>query len=96
MCVFALLFVVLISGCVRESVTVTHASVVLGQLVTLNVAIHSSNNALLTLLMSNQFVELKGAVFKKMDKEHLFQTTCGGMRCAYVCAYFCVWVCARA
>jgi len=53
-----------------------HSVVLLGSLVTLNVAIHSSNNALLTLLVSNQFVELKGSVFKKIDKEMLFQTTC--------------------
>lgn len=48
------------------------------QLVTLNVAINSYNNALLTLLLSNQFVEIKSAVFKKFEKEQLFQVTCAG------------------
>ena len=40
---------------------------------TLNVAINSSNKALLTIMMSNNFVELKGSVFKKFDKNNLFQ-----------------------
>jgi hypothetical protein len=45
----------------------------------MNVAINSHNNALLTLLISNQFVELKGSVFKKFEKENLFQISCSGM-----------------
>ena len=48
-------------------------------MVTLNVAVHSSNNALMTLLISNQFVELKGSVFKKFEKENVFQITCSGI-----------------
>ena len=43
---------------------------------TLNVAVNSYSNALLTLLMSNQFVEIKGTVFKKVEKDNLFQLTC--------------------
>jgi len=31
---------------------------------------------LLTLLMSNQFVEIKGSVFKRFEKDNLFQITC--------------------
>lgn len=42
----------------------------------LNVAINSYDNALLTLLVSNQFVEIKGSVFKKFEKENLFQIMC--------------------
>ncbi|GAA98908.1 uncharacterized protein L969DRAFT_51170 [Mixia osmundae IAM 14324] len=53
-----------------------HTLVLFYQLVTLNVAINSYSNALLTLLLSNQFVEIKGAVFKKFEKENLFQMTC--------------------
>jgi hypothetical protein len=49
------------------------------ELVTLNVAINSYSNALLTLLLSNQFVEIKGAVFKKFEKENLFQMSCADM-----------------
>jgi hypothetical protein len=53
-----------------------HTFVLFYQLVTLNVAINSYDNALLTLLLSNQFVEIKGSVFKKFEKENLFQLTC--------------------
>ncbi|BGP57970.1 hypothetical protein JCM8202v2_005627 [Rhodotorula sphaerocarpa] len=55
---------------------VAHTLVLFYQLVTLNVAINSYSNAILTLLMSNQFVEIKGSVFKKFEKENLFQLTC--------------------
>jgi len=50
-----------------------HALVILLQGTTLSVAINASNRALLTVMMSNNFVELKGAVFKKFDKINLFQ-----------------------
>jgi len=46
------------------------------QMLCLNVAINSYDNALLSLLMSNQFVEIKGSVFKKFEKDNLFQITC--------------------
>ncbi|KAK4698650.1 hypothetical protein P7C70_g7623, partial [Phenoliferia sp. Uapishka_3] len=55
---------------------VAHTLVLFYQLVTLNVAVNSFSNALLTLLLSNQFVEIKGSVFKKFEKENLFQLTC--------------------
>ncbi|KAH8730700.1 eukaryotic membrane protein family-domain-containing protein [Phaeosphaeriaceae sp. PMI808] len=55
---------------------VAHATALFYQVVTLNVAVNSYSNALLTLLMSNQFVEIKGTVFKKFEKENLFQITC--------------------
>ena len=32
--------------------------------------------ALLTLLISNNFAEIKGSVFKKFDKQNLFQLSC--------------------
>jgi len=48
------------------------------QVVTLNVAVNSYSNALLSLLMSNQFVEIKATVFKKFEKENLFQMSCAG------------------
>jgi len=59
--------------------TTIHALVLFHQAVTLNVAINSDSNALLTLLISNQFVELKGSVFKKFEKENLFQVACADM-----------------
>lgn len=40
---------------------------------TLTVAINSSDEALLTLLISNNFAEIKSFVFKKFDKQNLFQ-----------------------
>lgn len=53
-----------------------HTLVMLYQLLSLNVAVNSYDHALLTLLMSNQFVEIKGCVFKKFEKDNLFQITC--------------------
>ena len=55
-----------------------HALVMVYQLISLNVAINSYDHALLTLLVSNQFVEIKGSVFKKFEKDNLFQITCAG------------------
>ncbi|XP_033207655.1 protein TAPT1 homolog isoform X2 [Belonocnema kinseyi] len=57
-----------------------HTILVLFQATTLNVAINSSNKALLTIMMSNNFVELKGSVFKKFDKNNLFQLSCNDVR----------------
>ena len=56
--------------------TTLHSSALFYQVITLNVAVNSYSNALLTLLMSNQFVEIKSTVFKKFEKENLFQLTC--------------------
>ncbi|WAQ83533.1 hypothetical protein PtA15_3A904 [Puccinia triticina] len=56
--------------------TVAHTLVLFYQLVSLNVAINSFDHSLITLLISNQFVEIKGAVFKKFEKENLFQMSC--------------------
>lgn len=55
---------------------VIHAAALFYQVITLNVAVNSYSNALLTLLMSNQFVEIKSTVFKKFEKDNLFQLTC--------------------
>ncbi|XP_047105530.1 protein TAPT1 homolog [Schistocerca piceifrons] len=57
-----------------------HSLLVLFQATTLNVAINSNNKALLTIMMSNNFVELKGSVFKKFDKNNLFQVSCSDVR----------------
>lgn len=53
-----------------------HTLVMIYQLLSLNVAVNSYDHALLTLLVSNQFVEIKGSVFKKFEKDNLFQITC--------------------
>ncbi|KAI0046067.1 DUF747-domain-containing protein [Auriscalpium vulgare] len=62
--------------CLATLYTVLHALVMVYQMICLNVAINSYDNALLSLLMSNQFVEIKGSVFKKFEKDNLFQITC--------------------
>ncbi|KAI5807346.1 eukaryotic membrane protein family-domain-containing protein [Peziza echinospora] len=55
---------------------ILHSTCLFYQMVTLNVAVNSYSNALLTLLLSSQFVEIKSTVFKKFEKENLFQMTC--------------------
>jgi hypothetical protein len=55
---------------------VIHATALFYQVITLNVAVNSYSNSLITLLISNQFVEIKSTVFKKFEKENLFQLTC--------------------
>merc|ERR1719450_1114699 len=57
-----------------------HSMLVLLQATTLNVAVKASNKALLTIMMSNNFVEIKGSVFKKFDKNNLFQVSCSDVR----------------
>lgn len=57
-----------------------HCLLVMLQATTLNVAINSQNKALLTIMMSNNFVELKGMVFKKFEKNNLFQMSCSDVR----------------
>ncbi|KAJ6128777.1 Membrane proteinTa.t1.c1/CMV receptor [Penicillium samsonianum] len=56
--------------------TVSHSLSLFYQVMTLNVAVNSYSNALITLLLSNQFVEIKSTVFRKFEKENLFQLTC--------------------
>ncbi|GAB1315351.1 Eukaryotic membrane protein family-domain-containing protein [Madurella fahalii] len=55
---------------------ILHSVVLFYQVIALNVAVNSYSNALLTLLLSNQFVEIKSAVFKRFEKENTFQLTC--------------------
>lgn len=57
-----------------------HSTLIMFQATTLNVAINSNNKGLLTIMMSNNFVEIKGSVFKKFDKNNLFQLTCSDVR----------------
>uniref|UniRef100_A0A803JP23 Transmembrane anterior posterior transformation 1 n=1 Tax=Xenopus tropicalis TaxID=8364 RepID=A0A803JP23_XENTR len=52
---------------------ILHAILILVQATTLNVAFNSHNKSLLTIMMSNNFVEIKGSVFKKFEKNNLFQ-----------------------
>ncbi|KAI9497393.1 eukaryotic membrane protein family-domain-containing protein [Zychaea mexicana] len=58
---------------------VIHTAVLFFEMITLNVAINFYSNALLSLLISNQFVEIKQSVFKKFERENLFQLSCSDM-----------------
>ncbi|KAJ6617795.1 Protein TAPT1 like, partial [Pseudolycoriella hygida] len=59
---------------------ILHSCLIMFQATTVNVAINSNNKGLLAIMMSNNFVELKGSVFKKFDKNNLFQLTCSDVR----------------
>eukprot|EP00127_Corallochytrium_limacisporum_P002371 Clim_evm12s119 gene=Clim_evmTU12s119 len=52
-------------------VQVLHAFILFFQVMTLNVALNSHNNSLMTLMISNQFVELKSHVFKSFKEENI-------------------------
>ncbi|KAL4641784.1 hypothetical protein GN956_G10442 [Arapaima gigas] len=51
---------------------VLHTILIMFQATTLNVAFNSHNKSLLTIMMSSNFVEIKGSVFKKFGKNNLF------------------------
>ncbi|CAN0390269.1 unnamed protein product, partial [Discosporangium mesarthrocarpum] len=53
-----------------------HSMLLFVGVATLTVAVNSSDQALLTLLISNNFAEIKSSVFKKFDKQNLFQLSC--------------------
>lgn len=55
---------------------VLHSICLIYQTISLNVATNSYLNALFTLLLLSQFSEIKSTVFKKFDREGLFQNTC--------------------
>jgi len=56
--------------------TLLHTVVLFYHSVALNIALNSHNNMLITLLISNNFVELKSNVFKRCERENLFQIAC--------------------
>ena len=62
------------------SFSIFHGFLILCQAVTLNIAMNSHNMALLTIMISNQFVELKGNVFRKFEEANLFQLACSDIR----------------
>lgn len=57
-----------------------HSVLIMLQSTALNVAVNSNNKGLMMIMMSNNFVELKGSVFKKFDKNNLFQLSCSDVR----------------
>ncbi|CAM9741213.1 transmembrane anterior posterior transformation protein 1 homolog [Lampetra fluviatilis] len=72
-----------------------HSILVLVQATTLNVAFNSHNKSLLTIMMSNNFVELKGSVFKKFEKNNLFQMSNSDIRERFHNAVLLLVVCLR-
>jgi len=57
-----------------------HSFLMLIQATTLNVAFNNHNKVLLIIMMSNNFIEIKGSVFKRFEKNNLFQVTCADVR----------------
>ena len=72
---FAIFYVLVFAG-----FSIFHGFLILCQAVTLNIAMNSHNMALLTIMISNQFVELKGNVFRKFEEANLFQLACSDIR----------------
>ena len=58
--------------------SVIHSLVLFYQIMALNATINSNSYALLTLLISNNFIELKTSVFKRFNPDNIFQITCAG------------------
>jgi len=56
---------------VCAAVLLVHAATLMCQAITFSVAVNSSNSNLIALLISNNFVEIKGSIFKKMDQMRL-------------------------
>ncbi|ERT02430.1 hypothetical protein HMPREF1624_00728 [Sporothrix schenckii ATCC 58251] len=73
--------------CLALVYNIAHTTVLFYQVITLNVAVNSYSNALLSLLMSNQFVEVKSSVFKRTEKENTFQ-----LACADIVERFQLWI----
>ena len=53
-----------------------HSGIYFIHIATLTVAINSAEQALITVLILNNFAEIKSFVFKKFDKQNLFQLAC--------------------
>jgi hypothetical protein len=57
---------------------VVHSTFLYIKVMALNVAVNSKANAMITLLISTNFMEIKSSVFKGYKEESLFQTTLSG------------------
>lgn len=74
---FALKFVLAYIFCLAY--LTAHSTCLVYQTISMNVAVNSYSNALFTLLLSSQFSEMKSSVFKKFDREGLFQNCCADL-----------------
>jgi hypothetical protein len=61
------IFFLIIGGSIYA---ILHGALTFSRMVSLNVAINTKDNALLTLLISNNFIELKSSVFKRFQPEN--------------------------
>src|SRR4051794_13034543 len=59
--------------CALPLASVGHSLLLFAQVITLNVSVNSDNSSLFVVLVSNNFIELKGAVFKRFDHHNLMQ-----------------------
>ncbi|XP_052226013.1 transmembrane anterior posterior transformation protein 1 homolog isoform X2 [Dreissena polymorpha] len=57
-----------------------HALLILFQATVLNVAFNSHNKALLVIMMSNNLAEIKSNLFKRVDKNNLYQISCSDVK----------------
>ncbi|KAK3587469.1 hypothetical protein CHS0354_003601 [Potamilus streckersoni] len=73
---------------------ICHALLILFQATVLNVAFNSHNKALLTIMMSNNFVEIKSNLFRKVDTKNLYQISCSDVkeRFHYIILLFVVFI----
>ena len=69
-------FRMLVSTVIVLIYTAVHSTILFVHIATLNVALNSTDQSLLTLLVSGNFAEIKSSVFKKFDKRNLFQMGC--------------------
>ena len=81
--------------CIAVVYVVSHAVILFVQIVCLNVAMNSRNNALFTLLISNNFMELKSSVFKRFEAENLFQVACADAVERFQLVLFLVLICVQ-
>lgn len=65
----------LVSVTVVMVYVICHTLILFVHVATLNVAINSADHALLTVLISGNFAEIKSTVFKKYNKPNLFKVT---------------------
>ncbi|XP_060565743.1 transmembrane anterior posterior transformation protein 1 homolog [Ruditapes philippinarum] len=59
---------------------IIHCMLIMFQATVLNVAFNSHNKSLLVIMMSNNFVEIKSNLFKKVDVSHLYQIACSDVK----------------
>jgi hypothetical protein len=65
-----------------------HSCVYFIHVATLTVAFNSDDQALITVLILNNFSEIKGFVFKKFDKQQLFQLACADITERFILVLF--------